>query len=139
MTMSIQNEKPIDLLRRLVENVSSSDAGKKILSDNPIDQVIVFEVSDGEPFMMVVKKGSTDIQIKSGSQPYKYPDTLLCKTDTKNITRLLSGQLRVGRAYVDNLIALRGELLAKALLGNLVRINQEMLNPFVLDEFKYAP
>jgi hypothetical protein len=25
------------------------------------------------------------------------------------------------------------------LLGNLVRINQEVLNPFVLDEFKYAP
>jgi hypothetical protein len=137
--VSIQTEKPIDLLRRLVANVTSSQSGKKILSDNPIDQLFVFEVTDGEPFMMSVARGSTDIQIKSGSEPYKYPDVLLCKTDTKNITRLLSGQLRVGRAYVDNLVTLRGQLLAKALLGNLVRINQAILNPFVLDEFKHAP
>jgi len=135
----VQTETPIALLRRLVENVKSSQDGRKALLDNPIDQLFVFEVTDGEPFMMSVARGSTDIQVKTGSQPYKYPDVLMCRTDSKTLSQLFSGKLRVGRAYVDNLITLRGQLLAKAMLGNLVRINQEILNPFMLDEFKYAP
>ena len=135
----MQTETPIALLRRLVENVKSSQDGRKALLDNPIDQLFVFEVTDGEPFMMSVARGSTDIQVKTGSQPYKYPDVLMCRTDSKTLSQLFSGKLRVGRAYVDNLITLRGQLLAKAMLGNLVRINQEILNPFMLDEFKYAP
>jgi hypothetical protein len=123
----------------LVENVKSSEVGRKALLDNPIDQLFVFEAIDGEPFMMSVTRGSTDIQVNTGSQLYKYPDVLLCRTDSKTLSQLFTGKLRVGRAYVDNLIMLRGQLLAKALLGNLVRINQEILNPFILDEFKYAP
>jgi hypothetical protein len=74
-----------------------------------------------------------------GSKPYQYPDVLLCKADSKTLADLFSGKLRVGRAYVDNLIELRGQLLAKSLLGNLVRVNQDILYPFTAEEFKYAP
>jgi hypothetical protein len=50
----------------------------------------------------------------------------------------MSGKRRIGRAYVENLVQLRGQLLAKSLVGNMVRINQEALYPFLEDEFKNA-
>jgi hypothetical protein len=50
---------PLSLLRRLVANVLSSPEGRKLLVDNPVDQIFVFETTDGAPFMMRVT-GDTD-------------------------------------------------------------------------------
>lgn len=130
---------PVSLLKTLIGNVLSSEKGRKLLTDNPIDQIFVFEQDVGGPFMMQVVKGSTEIQVMEGSKAYSYPTVLLCKASTKTLTELFSGKLRVGRAYVDNIIELRGQLLAKAFLGNLVRLNQELMNPSFTDAFKYAP